>query len=67
MKNYPKISNFEKILNNTDHIYDFFISRFDSDFIYYQIIYNGTPDNFLKSMSFHNYNFDTQNKLWILK
>ena len=65
--NNLKVSNFEKILNNTDHIYDFFISRFDSDFIYYQIIYNGTPDNFLKSMSFHNYNFDTQNKLWILK
>ena len=35
--------------------------------IYYQITFNGTPDNFLKSMGENNYNFDTQNKTWILK
>ena len=62
-----KISNFEKILNETDLIYDFYISKFDKDFIYYQIIFNGTPNNFLKSMNENNYNFDTQNKIWILK
>ena len=43
------------------------ISKFDKDFVYYQIIFNGTPNNFLKSMSHHDYTFDTQNKLWILK
>ena len=62
-----KVSNFEKILNNTDLIYDFYISKFDMNFIYYQIIFNGTPDNFLKSMSNNDYSFDTQNKQWILK
>ena len=61
-----KISNFEKILTETDLIYDYYISRFDKDFIYYQIIFNGTPSNFLQIMKDLNYNFDTQNKIWIL-
>ena len=62
-----KIINFEKFLNQTDLIYDYYISKFDKNFIYYQIIFNGTPDNFLRSMKNENYNFDTQNKIWILK
>ena len=62
-----KISNFEKILNNTDLIYNFYISKYDNKFVYYQIIFNGTPNSFLKSMKESNYQFDTQNKIWILK
>ena len=62
-----KILNFERKLSNIDLIYSFFISKFDKDFNYYQIIFNGTPGNFLKNMSEYNYNFDTQNKIWILK
>ena len=62
-----KVSNFEKILNETDLIYDYYVSKFDKNFIYYQIIFNGTPSNFLKSMAKKNYNFDTQNKIWVLK
>jgi len=62
-----KILNFERKLSNIDLIYSFFISKFDKDFNYYQIIFNGTPSNFLKNMSEYNYNFDTQNKIWILK
>ena len=66
-KDNKKISNFEKKLNETNLIYDHFISRFDKDFIYYRIIYNGTPNNFLKSMGDMGYNFNTQNRFWILK
>ena len=65
--NYLKISKFEKILNETDLIYSYFISKFDQNFTEYKIIYNGTPDTFLKSMNDNNYSFDTQNKIWILK
>ena len=36
-----KISNFEKILDEIDLIYDFFISKFDKQYTYYQIIFNG--------------------------
>ena len=62
-----KILNFEKKLNETNLIYDYFISRLDKDFVYYRIIYNGTPNNFLKSMGDMGYNFNTQNRFWILK
>ena len=66
-RNNLRISNFEKILNDNDLVYDFFISKFDKDFTYYQIIFNGSPNIFLKNMSDDNYSFNTQNKIWILK
>ena len=59
--------NFEKILSEVDLIYSFFIYKFDKDFNYYQIIFNGTPGIFLKNMNENNYEFDTQNKTWVLK
>ena len=62
-----KISNFEKILTDTDLIYDYYVSKFDKDFLYFKIIFNGTPSAFLKSMNENDYDFDTQNKTWILK
>ncbi len=62
-----KIINLEKNLDEIDLIYDFFIFKFDKDFTYYQIIFNGTPDIFLKRMSDKNYRFNTQNKIWTLK
>ena len=65
--NNSKISNFEKILNKGDLIYDFTIYKFNKDFIYYEVIFNGTPDFFLKTMKDNDFNFDTQNKIWILK
>ena len=65
--NYDQISDFEKVLNETDLIYDFFIVKFDKNFIYYQIIFNGTPSTFLKTMRNYDYKFDTQNIIWKIK
>ena len=65
--NNLKISNFEKTLNENDLVYDYFISRFDKDFTYYQIIFNSDPNVFLKNMNDKDYSFNTQNKIWILK
>ncbi len=62
-----KVSRLENTLDELNFIYDYFISKFDRDFIYYQIIYNGTPDIFLKSMEKQNFNFNTQNKTWVLR
>ena len=65
--NNPKILNFEKTLKSIDLIYNFSIIKFDQDFVYYKITYNGTPNNFLKVMNENNFSFDTQNKIWALK
>ena len=62
-----KISKFEEELNRTDLIYDFSIKKFSADKIFYEIIFNGTPNIFLKTMAENNYYFDTQNKIWVLK
>ena len=61
------VSRLENTLDEVSLIYDYSISKFNKDFIYYQIIYNGTPDIFLKSMEKQNFNFNTQNKTWVLK
>ena len=58
---------FEKVLNNIDLISNYSINRFDKNYIYYEITFNSTPDNFINIMSKRNYNFDTQKKVWILK
>ena len=57
---------FEKVLNNIDLISDYSINKFNKDFIYYEIIFNGTPKNFINIMRNRNYNFNTQKKIWIL-
>ena len=62
-----KISKFEKALNDTDLIYDFFISKFNKNYIYFQVIFNGSTDMFLKLMSDNDFNFNTEKKTWILK
>jgi len=66
-KNSNELSNFEKILNEIDLVYDFSISKFDKDFTFYEIIFNGSPNIFLKKMTDKDYDFNTQNKIWILK
>ena len=54
-------------LMSIDLINDFFITKFDKDHTYYQIVFNGTLETFLKTMNFYNYDFDTQNKIWVLR
>mgnify|MGYP001486457583 CR=1 FL=1 len=65
--NNLKISKFERTLKDTDLIYDFFISKFDNEHVYFQVIFNGTTDMFIKLMSENNFNFNTDKKIWILK
>ncbi len=62
-----KILNFEKNLNDIDLIYDYYITKFDKDYTFYQIIFNGAPNIFLKIMEEKNFNFKTQNKIWSLE
>ena len=64
--NNIKISKFEKILSNIDLIYNFYIYKFDNKNNFYKIIFNGTPDKFLKVMRDQNYNFEIKNKIWVL-
>ena len=61
-QNLDVSSKFEKILNEIDLIGKYSIHKFDRDYIYYEILFNGTPKNFLNIMKNQNYSFDTQKK-----
>jgi hypothetical protein len=62
-----KISEFELILSNVDLIYEFNIFRFNNKNNIYKIIFNGSPDYFLKIMKDNNYELNTQNQIWSVK
>ena len=65
--NFELSSKFEKTLDNIDLINNYSVIKFNKDFIFYEIIFNGTPKKFINIMREQNYNFDTQKKTWILK
>ena len=58
---------FENTLEQIDLINNFSIDKFDKDHIFYKVVFNGTPDGFLRLMHEKNYKFDTQKKIWILR
>jgi len=62
--NNSKISKFEEILDNADLVYNYYIYKFNNKDSFYKIIFNGSPDHFLKFMKNKNYEFDIQNKIW---
>ncbi len=60
-------SEFEKSLNKIDLISNYSIRKFNKDFIFYEVIFNGTPKNFINIMKNQNFNFDIDKKTWKLK
>ncbi len=58
---------FESSLSEIDLISSFSINKFDKDYIFYEVIFNGTHNNFINIMTKNNYQIDTQKKIWILK
>ncbi|MDC3126528.1 hypothetical protein OA436_01965 [Candidatus Pelagibacter sp.] len=65
--NNIKIYQLEEKLSNIDLIYNFYIYKFDNKNNIYKIIFNGTPDKFIKVMKNNNYEFETVNKIWVMK
>ena len=65
--NNIKIYQLEKKLSNIDLIYNFNIYKFDNKNNIYKILFNGTPDKFIEVMKNNNYEFETVNKIWVMK
>ena len=65
--NNIKINQLEEKLSNIDLIYNFHIFKFDNKNNIYKIIFNGTPDKFIEVMKNNNYEFETVNKIWVMK
>ena len=62
-----KIEDFEKIVREFDLVSSFQVSKLDNINIYYNVIFNGTPQAFILEMQRLGYSLDVRNKTWILK
>ena len=65
--NLGKSARFELDLDDIDLVNDYYIQKFNNEFIFYEILFNGTVQNFINIMENRKYNLDTQKKIWILK
>ena len=65
--NNIKIYKLEEKLSEIDLIYNFYIYKFDNKNNIYKITFNGTPDKFIEVMKNNNYEFETVNKIWVMR
>ena len=62
-----KSNNFEFFLNEIDMVSDYSIQKFDKEFILYEVLFNGTVQNFINIMKNKKYNLNTQKKVWMIE
>ena len=65
--NFKLTNRFEDNLSDLDLISNYEIERLSSKEIVYKIIFNSTPDKFLKIMKNKNFNIDTSGEIWKLQ
>ncbi len=65
--NVRKTMQFETVLDDIELVNDFFIKRFDKEFVFYEILFNGTVQNFINIMQNKDYNLNTQKKIWTME
>ena len=46
---------------------DYSIKKLNKDFIFYEILFNGTVQNFINIMNNKNYKLNTQKKVWVIE
>ncbi len=57
-----KSNNFELFLNEIDMVSDYSVQKFNKEFIFYEVLFNGTVQNFINIMKNKKYNLNTQKK-----
>ncbi len=62
-----KSNNFELFLNEIDMVSGYSVEKFDKEFIFYQVLFNGTVQNFINIMKNKKYNLNTQKKIWMIE
>ncbi len=65
--NLKKSNNFELFLNEIDMVSDYSIEKFDKEFIFYEVLFNGTVQNFINIMKNEKYDLNTQKKVWMIE
>ncbi len=62
-----KSSQFELDLDEIELVNDYSIQKFDKEFIFYEILFNGTVKNFINLMDNKNYKLNTEKKIWTIE
>ncbi|MDC3179872.1 hypothetical protein OA862_00690 [Candidatus Pelagibacter sp.] len=62
-----KSNKFELILNEIDLVSYYYIQKINKEFIFYEVLFNGTVQNFINIMKNYKYNLNTQKKVWIIE
>ena len=62
-----KSSRFETDLANIELVNDYSIQKLNKDFIFYEILFNGTVQNFINIIENKNYNLNTEKKVWTIE
>ena len=66
-KDTLKIVNLEEEMNSIDLVYEYYVTNISSNNINYKIIFNGSPNQFLKIMRDKNIKIDIENEIWKIK
>ena len=66
-KDTLKAISLEKEMDKIDLIYDYYVTSISNKNLYYKIIFNGSPKQFLKIMSEKNIVIDIDNGIWKVK
>ena len=66
-KKYKKIQVLENTLNEIDLVSNYEITKFDSENIFFKIIYNGSPNKFIDDMKDKNIEIITKYQTWTIE
>ena len=61
---FTLIKKFENKIANMDLVYNYYIESFSNNEVIYKIVYNGTPNKFLKEFNPENIKVDLANNVW---
>ena len=64
---HKKIKEIENSLYDLDLVLNFNISKFDNNNLFFKIIYNGSPKNFIQEMEKKNIKMINKNQIWKIK
>ena len=63
-KDTLKIVKLEEEMNKIDLVYEYYVTNISSNNINYKVIFNGSPNQFLKIMRDKNIKIDIENEIW---
>ncbi|MDC3049400.1 hypothetical protein OA168_00420 [Candidatus Pelagibacter sp.] len=65
--NFITSDKLEKILNQSDFVYEYEIEKMNSEEIIYKIIYNNNPEKFLNTLKVNGININSSSDIWYIE